>query len=54
MQLYNLQQVLNIVPVSRMTIFRLVKKKKFPKPIKVGSRIFWKSSTIEQWLRNKK
>lgn len=54
MQLYSLAQLLKIVPVSRMTIYRLIKKKEFPKPVKVGNRNLWKSTTIDTWLKNKK
>jgi prophage regulatory protein len=45
--------VLDRVPVSRPTIYRLIKKQEFPKPLSVGSSSFWVEAEIEQWMDEK-
>jgi predicted DNA-binding transcriptional regulator AlpA len=46
------KQVRQIVPVCSVTLWSWVKAGKFPKPVKVGGRIFWKQTDIETFIAN--
>ncbi|PZR90327.1 MAG: transcriptional regulator [Stutzerimonas stutzeri] len=48
-----LKDLLERVPLSRPTIYRLVKKRDFPQPVKLGAASVWIESEIEQWVSNK-
>lgn len=39
-----------VAPVSDVSIWRWVKEGKFPAPVKVGRRSFWRASEIEAWV----
>ena len=46
--------VLKIVPVGRSTLWRLVKRSEFPRPIRIGPRaVGWRVSDIEAWLESR-
>jgi prophage regulatory protein len=49
-RLLPLAEVLRRVPVSRASIYSLVAKGAFPKPLKVGSRSAWLESEVDQWV----
>ncbi len=50
-KLLRLPQVLEIVPVSRATIWSWVKDGKFPAPFKLGTRTsVWRSDEIEAYI----
>lgn len=38
-------------PISRATIYRMVKNEQMPKPVKFGSSSVWKESEINQWAK---
>jgi predicted DNA-binding transcriptional regulator AlpA len=42
--------VLELVPVHRNTINRLVKQNKFPKPVWLGGQRFWYEDEVNEWL----
>ncbi len=47
------QLIPNILPFSSATLWRMVKDKKFPAPIKLSERITaWKTADIKSWLEN--
>jgi len=46
--------VLSLIPVSRATLYRVMERSDFPKPIRVGSRVFWESVEIEAWVQSQK
>jgi predicted DNA-binding transcriptional regulator AlpA len=52
--LVDIQCVLAVVPVSsRMTIWRWVKEKKFPPPIKLhNGRNYWRARRVRRWLKD--
>lgn len=39
-----------ILGLSRSTVYRLVKVRKFPAPWKVAGRSLWKSGEIDAWM----
>lgn len=42
-----LKQILELIPVSKATWWRGVKKGRFPKSVKMGSCTFWKAEDIQ-------
>ena len=51
-----LQQVLDdYVPFSRYTMWRFLKRGKFPQPARLaGNRMFWLESVVQQWISEQK
>lgn len=54
MELLNIDDVLGIVKITRNQVYRLMKEKKFPLNIKIGSRSFWIKTEIEEYLEDAK
>mgnify|MGYP001766195995 CR=1 FL=1 len=52
-KLIRIDAVLALVPISRPTIYRLIKKGEFPKPLEIGSSRAWVAAEIEQWKRDR-
>jgi prophage regulatory protein len=49
--LLSLQQVCQLVPLSGSHIYRLIRSRNFPSPIKLGpSRVAWRSSAISAYI----
>ncbi len=44
-------QVAKRIAVSKITVSRMVKRKTFPAPVRVGSQLRWRSADVEQWER---
>jgi predicted DNA-binding transcriptional regulator AlpA len=49
-RLLKLESVLEIVPVSKATWYRIVENKKELKPLKIGRGSFWRESQIKQFV----
>ena len=49
-----INDVLFIIPVSRATLYRLAKKEKLLKPLKVGGSSFWSQNNINDYFENLK
>lgn len=45
-----INDVLFIIPVSRATLYRLAKKEKLLKPIKVGGSSFWSKNNLDYYF----
>ena len=53
MKLIRIKELEEITGLSRTTIWRLEKNGKFPKKVKISSRLIgWRSSDIENWIKN--
>ena len=39
-----------IIPLSRITIYKWVKKGKFPEPFRIGRNLYWKYKDFRNWL----
>jgi prophage regulatory protein len=51
-KLLRLSDVRDRVPYSRSTIYDLIKKGEFPKPISLGERaVAWVESDIDAWIQ---
>lgn len=49
-QLINAEQLMTLIPVSRMTLWRLEKQGRLPKHIRIGGRNYWRLSGILEAL----
>lgn len=50
MNVIPLTAVLEKTSLSRPTIYRLIKKGKFPNPRKVGKKSVWEEEAIDRWI----
>lgn len=48
-----IKQVLERVPVSRNTIYRMMNKGEFPKNVEIGSVSFWIEREVDEWMDSK-
>lgn len=46
--------VLSLVPVARSTLYLLMQRSDFPKPVRVGGRVFWDDKEINAWVQVQK
>lgn len=49
-KLLDTKQVLEIIPISESNWKKGVKDGRYPKPVKVGGRVFWWTSVIFEFL----
>jgi prophage regulatory protein len=49
-RLLRVEQVLEVVPVSRATLYRMIKQGEFPAPIHIGSLSVWPYSEVQNWV----
>ena len=48
-----LSHLLTLIPISSATVWRRVRDKTFPKPIKLGPRTTaWKAEDVRAWIEN--
>ena len=54
MKFYRVNDLVPLTGLSRLTIFRLVDKGEFPKPIKLSTRIVgWEQEALLRWKEDK-
>jgi len=53
-KLLTINELANIVGFRKSTIYKFIKKGKFPKQIKIGKSSRWKLSDIQNWIKNQK
>jgi len=54
MGVIRLPAVVNLVALSRSTVYSLIKNNAFPKPVKLSARaVGWRQSDIEAWLQSR-
>lgn len=52
-QIASSRKSVGLLPVSRTTIWRWVRNKKFPSPVRLSPGVTaWRSEDIEAWLNN--
>lgn len=50
----SMQQVLEVVPISRSTLYLMISNDEFPKQIKLGKRTaVWSKSDVQKWIDDK-
>jgi predicted DNA-binding transcriptional regulator AlpA len=42
--------VLALIPVSRVTLYKRMQEPDFPKAVKIGGRVFWKDHEIHAYI----
>lgn len=50
LKLLRLPQVLELVPVSHMTLYRMIGREEFPAPVKLGRSSAWRYAEIKEWV----
>ncbi len=45
--------VLALIPVSRGTLYNRMQDPDFPRPVKIGGRVFWKDEEIRAYIDSK-
>lgn len=52
-KLLRLNQILEIVPLGRSTLWKMVAEDRFPHPVKLSERCTaWRESEIQQWMKD--
>lgn len=51
--LISIADVLALIPVSRATLYNRMQEPDFPRPVKIGARVFWRSEDIEAYIASK-
>ena len=52
MQYLTINDLIKILNLSRATIYRKIKSREFPAPLKQGKFSYWKIDDIEEWIKN--
>jgi len=52
LKLLKLEDVLEIIPISKTSWYRIVEKNKNLKPVKIGRCSFWKQEKIKEYIDN--
>lgn len=53
-RLLRMKQLQEIVPMHRVTIWRMTQDGRFPAPVRISARsVAWKSDEIEAWLNSR-
>lgn len=45
--------ILSLIPVARSTLYLMMQEPDFPKPVRIGSRVFWKAEEIHAYIDSK-
>ena len=54
LRMLRIDQVLELFPISRVSLYRLIREKKFPPPEKLGGVSLWSNETLRAWRRTMK
>lgn len=54
MRFLRIDEVLVVVPVSKATLYRMIKRKEFPPPCRVGGSSMWPSTDLREWVNDVK
>ena len=52
--LLDIDDLLLVIKISRAMVYKLLEQGKFPPPIKLGTRSFWKRSDLDSWIEKQK
>lgn len=44
-------RILEMLGVSRVTLWKYVRDGKFPAPVKIGATRFWDESEVDEWFK---
>jgi predicted DNA-binding transcriptional regulator AlpA len=51
--LLSIADVLALIPVSRGTLYNRMAEPDFPRPVKIGGRVFWKQEELYAYIESK-
>lgn len=51
-RMLRIDRVLELIPVSRVTLYRMIKAGQFPRPVKLGGSSAWSNQEIRKWRNN--
>jgi predicted DNA-binding transcriptional regulator AlpA len=51
--LIGIEDVLSLIPIARSTLYLWMQKEDFPRPIRMGTRVMWKSEEINAYIDSK-
>ena len=54
LRMLRIERVLDLFPVSRVTLYRLIRSGDFPEPTKMGRTSLWRSSDLRRWTERQK
>lgn len=54
LRLLRIEQVLDLIPVSRVTLYRMIKAGTFPHPVKFGGKSLWPMDEMKAWIGHQK
>ncbi|MCG5238672.1 helix-turn-helix transcriptional regulator [Azospirillum doebereinerae] len=49
-----IDEVLAVVPVSKATLYRMINRKEFPPPCRIGASSMWPASDLREWANGVK
>ena len=52
LRMLRIDRVLELIPVSRVTLYRMIKSGQFPPPAKLGGSSAWSNQEIRKWRNN--
>lgn len=50
LRLFNVGTLIELLSISRSTLYRLMKADGFPRPVSLGSRNLWRGDDVKRWL----
>ena len=54
MKLYRMNDLVQVLDISRWSVYRLIDAGKFPKPLRLGNRTpRWPADEVDQWLQER-
>lgn len=51
--LIGVTDVLSLIPVARSTLYLRMQEPDFPKPVRIGGRVMWKSEEVHAYIDSK-
>lgn len=52
-KLLDRHQVLEIVPLCRTTLYKLMDKGEFPQPVHIGVKLAWYEDEVYEWINSR-
>lgn len=52
LRMLRIEQVIDLFPVSRETLYRMIRAGKFPAPTKLGQTSLWRLSHLRVWIED--
>ena len=50
--LYDTKDLREVLNVGRDSVYKIVKKEDFPKPVLFGNKKLWKRAEVEKWIES--